>query len=432
MSRADQITASPPKANLGDLWWLAPAKKFCALGATKVILGVRSLERGQIAKNRIEESLGKGSYSGVIVVFELDMLSFASIEEFVRAVSAKYGEIHIAVLNAGIATINHETSAEGWELSLHVNVISTAYLALLLVPKLRQTSRESGTSSVLDGSILQKVNDKANFSMLLQYHITKLLVMYVMHQISESTPTNEVVVLSVCPGLCKSDIARDGSFFLRKLDGVWKSLFARTAEEGSRTYVSGAALGPEASGQFWTHDRLAKQGLLVTSEEGKELRRRIWGELIEVLEKRNPQIVSTALFFARLPTPNPARASEDELHTLRALIRGPRSRHQYHHHHSQPNRPTLTSLRDQPDTMTKITRAISVTNFMVATSALGFQVFVLYPWHKELDDGFEDLKTEHKKLLETLGNKVSEQRRQELSTKLNDLDTRNSKRWWWL
>lgn len=40
-------------------------------------------------------------------------------------------------------------------------------------------------------------------------------------------------------------------------------------------------------------------------------------------------------------------------------------------------------------------RAISLTNFMVASSALGFQVFVLYPWDKELDVKFEKLKTEH-------------------------------------
>ena len=45
------------------------------------------------------------------------------------------------------------------------------------------------------------------------------------------------------------------------------------------------------------------------------------------------------------------------------------------------------------------TRAISLTNFLVATSALGFQVCVLYPWHKQLDDDFEALKREHLRVL---------------------------------
>jgi hypothetical protein len=42
-----------------------------------------------------------------------------------------------------------------------------------------------------------------------------------------------------------------------------------------------------------------------------------------------------------------------------------------------------------------IARRFSVTNFFIATSALAFQVFVLYPWHKRLDDDFEQLKKEH-------------------------------------
>ena len=82
--------------------------------------------------------------------------------------------------------------------------------------------------------------------------------------------------------------------------------------------------------------------------------------------------------------------------------------------------------------MVKFTRVVSLTNFMVATSALGFQVFVLYPWHKALDDGFEDLKKEHLKLLDAVGNNVSDQQRQKLSIRLNELESRSSKRWWWL
>ncbi|KAJ5365643.1 hypothetical protein N7517_008529 [Penicillium concentricum] len=46
-----------------------------------------------------------------------------------------------------------------------------------------------------------------------------------------------------------------------------------------------------------------------------------------------------------------------------------------------------------------ITRGISIINFGVASSALAFQVFVLYPWHHQLDDEFKALKKEHHRLL---------------------------------
>ncbi len=49
-----------------------------------------------------------------------------------------------------------------------------------------------------------------------------------------------------------------------------------------------------------------------------------------------------------------------------------------------------------------VTRLISLTNFAVASSALGFQVFVLYPWHNQLDESFQELKKEHIRVLEAV------------------------------
>lgn len=77
-----------------------------------------------------------------------------------------------------------------------------------------------------------------------------------------------------------------------------------------------------------------------------------------------------------------------------------------------------------------VTRAISLTNFLVASSALGFQVFVLYPWHKELDAGFEELKREHLKVLDAVGHSLANEQRKAFSDKFNDLKTHNTRRWW--
>jgi len=42
----------------------------------------------------------------------------------------------------------------------------------------------------------------------------------------------------------------------------------------------------------------------------------------------------------------------------------------------------------------KIRLVLPYINFVVATGALGFQMFVLYPWQKQLDDDFIVLKQE--------------------------------------
>ncbi|KAI7759641.1 hypothetical protein LZL87_014149 [Fusarium oxysporum] len=75
----------------------------------------------------------------------------------------------------------------------------------------------------------------------------------------------------------------------------------------------------------------------------------------------------------------------------------------------------------------KLTRAISLTNFVVAGSALGFQVFVLYPWHKELDESFEKLKKEHLRVMDAAGNSLSEPQRKALSDKMNELKAQSSR-----
>lgn len=63
--------------------------------------------------------------------------------------------------------------------------------------------------------------------------------------------------------------------------------------------------------------------------------------------------------------------------------------------------------------MAVLTKLISLTNFVIASSALAFQVGVLYPWHHELDAEFQELKKEYRELM-TEQRLEREQRLQEL------------------
>ncbi|KZP25234.1 hypothetical protein FIBSPDRAFT_856211 [Athelia psychrophila] len=75
-----------------------------------------------------------------------------------------------------------------------------------------------------------------------------------------------------------------------------------------------------------------------------------------------------------------------------------------------------------------ITRTFSLTNFVIATSALGFQVFVLYPWHERLDQDFRELKAAH-----IIALREGEERRlQELKGIRSAMEMMEAKRasWW--
>ena len=81
--------------------------------------------------------------------------------------------------------------------------------------------------------------------------------------------------------------------------------------------------------------------------------------------------------------------------------------------------------------MTLITRAFSATNFLIATTALGFQVGVLYPWHHELDAEFKELKKEYRELLKEQ-RLEREERLKELSLIRKEIEkVASAKKGWW-
>ena len=111
------------------------ARHFVRLNAAKVILAVRNLEKGETAKQSIEESEGR---KDVVEVWELDLASYESVKRFARRAEG-LERLDVLLENAGIYTENF-SRAEGSESNVTVNVISTFLLAVLLLPKLRETA----------------------------------------------------------------------------------------------------------------------------------------------------------------------------------------------------------------------------------------------------------------------------------------------------
>jgi hypothetical protein len=77
------------------------------------------------------------------------------------------------------------------------------------------------------------------------------------------------------------------------------------------------------------------------------------------------------------------------------------------------------------------TRGFSLTNFVIGSSALCFQIFVLYPWHEKLDDEFTELKKEHARLLEDTRERHRDELRgiREQLELINERNKRSGKFW---
>jgi NAD(P)-dependent dehydrogenase (short-subunit alcohol dehydrogenase family) len=256
------------------------AVKFVALGASKVILGVRSMSKGTIAARQIEERTQR---KGIVNVWELDMGLYSSIQKFAARVDAELHQLDVAILNAGVTPKDYDVGQEGWQSTLQVNVLGTTLLALLLLPKLKESKTSTDTSRLVivtseahrwvestdipdpashGGSILQALNappsDGEAWDGLNQNAKSKLLAMYVARSVATlaTQPTGEIdiIVSSVCPGACRSELARhfkESGLATAVGLSIYDALFSKTAEVGARSYISAAASGPESHGGWY-------------------------------------------------------------------------------------------------------------------------------------------------------------------------------------
>lgn len=264
------------------------AVKFVALGASKVVLAVRNVLKGVAAAHQIEDRTQR---KGVAEVWELDMDHYSSVSQFAARVSSELLRLDIAILNAGATYKDYTVGPEGWESTLQVNVMSTALLALLLLPKLRasKSSVENVSHLVIvtseahrwlqaadvpdagphSGNILLSVNappaDIKTWNGLHQNAKSKLFAMYIMRSVAAlaTRPNGEmdVIVSATCPGACRSDLTRNfkGAGIPTAVGlKIFDLLFNKTTEEGARVYISAAALGPEGHGGWYKTAALTK------------------------------------------------------------------------------------------------------------------------------------------------------------------------------
>ncbi|KAK4069069.1 hypothetical protein Trihar35433_5648 [Trichoderma harzianum] len=296
---------------------LEAARHYARLGASRVILGVRSQNKGDEAKRNITSSLNPETAKACIIdVWIIDLASFASVKAFADRATKELSSIDIALLNAAVDKAQFGLTKDGWEETLQVNTLATALLALLLLPKMRQSSRPDwkpclsivasrGHQLVSEGAAwqdapncIEALNKKENFGQApIRYCTSKLLIIYAVREIAKlalsSQNEPDVVVNYSCPGACKSDLAREADSMGKKVGlAVIQATICKTTEEGSRTIVFVTGLGAQSHGLWYHKDRMAEPGILVTNEKGKKLQAKVWKEIVEVLAPHGVEIAS--------------------------------------------------------------------------------------------------------------------------------------------
>lgn len=289
------------------------ARHYARLGARRIILAVRDLDKGYNAKHEIEDTTRCGQ--DILHVWRLDMASYTSVRAFATRAESELDRIDIAICNAGIATAKH-TVVEGNEALFTVNCISTILLAGLLMPKLKASAARFNIQPILcitgsvahtftkfpektapEGQILAELNKRAAQDKTMAgredlYSISKLLPIFAVRAIAKQCPINKYPVLIniADPGLCWSGLARDFSTGI----GIWlfMSVLARSTEVGSRTLVNGGAQDATSHGCYLSGCQIVEPSPMITGPGGNELQERVWAELVTKLEAIQPGVTS--------------------------------------------------------------------------------------------------------------------------------------------
>lgn len=276
------------------------ARHFTRLGAAKVILAVRNTEAGEAARADIEGTTRCAR--GTVEVWPLDLGSFASVQAFAARAARDLDRVDVLCENAGIAKIT-KTVVEGHESTITVNVVSTFLLALLMLPKLKETARRFEKEAVLtvvssevhawckfeewkEDSVFEALDKSEDLSE--RYPVSKLLEVLSVRQIAPALEGSGVVLNMLNPGLCHSELARDAGLSLH----IMKFFLARTTEIGSRTLVAAATAGKASHGKYMS-DGVVSEGDLspfVRSEDGDKAGKKVWKELAELLNKIQPGV----------------------------------------------------------------------------------------------------------------------------------------------
>ncbi|KAF2722383.1 short-chain dehydrogenase/reductase [Polychaeton citri CBS 116435] len=273
------------------------AKQIAGLGAERIILGVRTVSKGEEARAFIKREV---EHSNTIDVWQLDLSSFESVRAFAKRAQG-LDRLDVVVQNAGMWPKSFEL-AGGHEATVLTNVVSTFLLTKLLLPKMKETASITHTTpriTVVDSALhkfatLQAKKSPKIFEELKKpikdydgrYMDTKLLVILYGQKLAAEISTSEqpnVCINFVNPGWCTSGL-RPSATATEKLS---ERFLVRTTDEGAKIIVDAVAADKVKGrqGAYLDEMEVKKPAPWINSKEGKKTAERIWVELNEIVDQ---------------------------------------------------------------------------------------------------------------------------------------------------
>ncbi|KAL8801948.1 MAG: hypothetical protein Q9182_004129 [Xanthomendoza sp. 2 TL-2023] len=328
---------------------LEAARHFARLGVSRIIVAVRDVKKGEVARKSIQRTIQRrwraADGATVVEVWQLELSSYASVKDFAARAEKELERLDVLCLNAGIATGTLRITEKD-ESTITTNLVSTFLLAFLLLTKLKSTAQQYHTQPVLtvvsseavryfppisppliislrypspsntqnscideaqhafatfpersSPQIFATLSDPQKANMAERYFVSKLLAIFVVREMASrltlsspfTSPPKDIDrrELPITINTVNPGFCR--SELAREAGWyLWLMglLLARSSEVGSRTLIKGAEDENRSThGKFMSECRVIEPSAFVRSEEGQRVQKRVWAELVEKLEK---------------------------------------------------------------------------------------------------------------------------------------------------
>jgi retinol dehydrogenase 12 len=124
-----------------------------------------------------------------------------------------------------------------------------------------------------------------------RYNLSKLLLIMCARGLAEEMGRpGPVIVNTINPGLCRTELFRNAPFPLNVIASIGLWLLGRTPEMGSRTLMSAAFAGEETHGLHMDSCVVRDPSKYILTEDGKKMQKKVWDELKEILEGAEPGV----------------------------------------------------------------------------------------------------------------------------------------------
>ncbi len=256
--------------------------KATAIGLAKmganIVMVCRDREKGETAMNEIKTVSGNEEISLLIA----DLSSQEQIRALVKNFKEKFDQLHVLINNAGIMPSKRRESVDGYEMNFAVNYLAPFLLTNLLLDVLKRSAPShiinvsSGLhkTAELDLSDLQSENKFSSFKV---YGQSKLALILFTYELSRRLEGTGVTVNALHPGLIKTNLGRDFSFFMRN----FQKLFSKKPEVGAETsiYLASSPDVETVSGKYFVNRQAVKSSDQTYDED---LAKELWNISLEM------------------------------------------------------------------------------------------------------------------------------------------------------